>query len=880
MKSFSFGRGLSAAATLLILAGCASEAPWGTGSGEGSIKLDLATTNDVTAAVPAVRAVSSEIATPPVSDFKVKVSKSDGSFSQTFSSVKEFAEKDSYSVGTYEIEAWYGEPESQGFVRGEDYEYAYYYGKITDVTVLEGQTTNVDLTASLANSVIVIEYTEAFKKYFTDWQTSVQTDGHEPVNLGSEEGMSYVVPGNVNVIIDAELQNGKTLKLNPATFVTEARHMYKMRYNVYNGEVGGIAKDQLVIEFDESLNQEPVKIDLTEELENTLAPVVKPEGFENGQNFVTQSGTPFNGEVKFNVSAMGGIKEAKLTIESDTYNPGFLRNGFIDLCQATEKNQTDIQAAGIKAVGFFRNPGEMAQLDLTELCRKLPDGNHKFIFQVKDKFDQINDPVSVTVACVPVEMSMTAAPAPFGEGYVDVTVSYNGPDPTAPGSNPFSFRCQGNYGFVDSEILSISRKESTRAFESYDYVYRISVPDVDRDEFEVRAFFEEETGEGPNLTTNAKFVYPDYQVQLDPMTQKLRINVVNDDPNKKTLFFHKLRVFVNGTRLKEGEFSRDEPTGLIAVYNLQPETEYRIQTTLQSSANATKFGSDDTIITTKATPVPNGDFSQIEQSISKQLNVGGTWRVSPTDYNTKCNFKYSEPIGGWASINKKTFYEGSNPQNSWFMVASTFVGDKHNELNTVVIRTVGYSHNGQLPSRSGGAFNTTYYNPQAPNYNSFTRVSGELFLGTYNFDGNEIRSDGVAFDARPTSLSFSYKYVPQQSVSRGSVEVIVYDEKGSVINQRKIYLYETDGMRDGKITLHRYPFGVRPGKVCIRFLSSDLELGQNIETKLPTGSELDEGIRNLFKETTIADNSAHAMCIGSELTVSNLRFNYGEKQND
>lgn len=214
------------------------------------------------------------------------------------------------------------------------------------------------------------------------------------------------------------------------------------------------------------------------------------------------------------------------------------------------------------------------------------------------------------------------------------------------------------------------------------------------------------------------------------------------------------------------------------------------------------------------------------------------------------------------------------------MVASTFVGDKHNELNTVVIRTVGYSHNGQLPSRSGGAFNTTYYNPQAPNYNSFTRVSGELFLGTYNFDGNEIRSDGVAFDARPTSLSFSYKYVPQQSVSRGSVEVIVYDEKGSVINQRKIYLYETDGMRDGKITLHRYPFGVRPGKVCIRFLSSDLELGQNIETKLPTGSELDEGIRNLFKETTIADNSAHAMCIGSELTVSNLRFNYGEKQND
>jgi hypothetical protein len=876
MKSFSFGRGLSAAATLLILAGCASEAPWGTGSGEGSIKLDLATTNDVTAAVPAVRAVSSEIATPPVADFKVKVSKSDGSFSQTFSSVKEFVDKDNYSVGTYEIEAWYGDPESQGFVRGEDYEYAYYYGKITDVTVLEGQTTNVNLEASLANSAITIEYTEAFKKYFTDWQTSVQTDGHEAVNLGSEEGMSYVVPGNVNVIIQAELQNGKSLRLNPATFVTEPRHWYKMRYNVYNGEVGGIAKDQLVIEFDESLNEEPIVIDLTEELENTPAPVVKPEGFEDGQNFVTQSGTPFNGEVKFNVSAMGGIKEAKLTVESDTYNPAFLKNGVIDLCQATEKNKADMQASGIKAVGFFRNPGEMAQLDLTELCRTLPDGQHKFILQVKDKFDQVNEPISVTVACVPVEMSMTAAPAPFGEGYVDVTVTYNGPDPTAPGSNPFSFRCQGNYGFVDSEILSISKKETTRAFESHDYVYRISVPDVDRDEFEVRAFFGEETGEGPNLTTNAQFVYPDYQVQLDPMTQKLRINVMNDNPDKKTLFFHKLRVFVNGNRLNDSDFRRIDANGLIVVYGLQPETEYRIQTTLQSSTNVTKFGSDETIRTAKASPVPNGDFSDFEQTINKEIQVGGNYKWGGPTYSNKCSFKYSEPTGGWASINKKTFYEGSNPQNSWFMVASTYIGDTYNNKNTVVIRTVGYSHSGTLPSVTSSS---RYYNPEAPNKDSFTRVSGELFLGTYSFDGTESRQDGFAFDARPTSLSFNYKYEPHQSVSRGSAEVIIYSADGTQINQRKIYLYQTDGMVEGKIVLHRYPFAVKPAKIWIRFLSSDLEPGNSIETKRPMNNELDEGVSSLFGRT-LKDNSAHAMCIGSVLTVSNLRFNYGEKQND
>lgn len=873
MKSFSFGCIFCTASALLALASCAGEAPWGSGSGEGSIKLDLAANNDVTAAVPAVRAVSSEIATPPVADFQVKVTKSDGSYSQTFSNVKEFVEKQSYTVGTYEIEAWYGEPESQGFVTGDDYQYAYYYGKVTDVTVIEGKTTDVNLSVSLANSVIAIEYTEAFKKYFADWQTSVQTDGHEPVNLGGSEGLCYVVPGNVNIIIDAELQNGKNLKLNPATFVIEPRHMYKMRYNVYNGEVGGIAKDQLVIEFDESLNEEAIKIDLSDELENTPAPVVRPEGFENGQSFVTQSGTPFSGEVKFNVSAMGGIKEANLTVVSDTYKPGFLQNGVIDLCKASSQNQSDMQAAGINAVGFFRNPGEMAQLDLTELCRALPAGQHEFIFQVKDNYDQINEPVSVTIASIPVEMAMTAAPAPFGEGYVDVTVSYNGPDPTAPGSNPFSFRCQGNYGFVDSNILSITKKESTRAFESHDYIYRISVPDVDRDEFEIRGFFGEESGAGPDMTTNAQFVYPDYQVQLDPMTQKLRINVVNDDPKKKLLFFHKLRVFIDGTRLKEGEFTRDEPTGLIAIYDLEPSTQYRVQTTLQSAENATKFGSDETITTTPASPVPNGDFSETAETINKKIRVGGEWLCGAITYHTDCQFRYSEPTGGWASLNKKTFYEKSNPQNSWFMVASTYM-----EENSVVVRTVGYNHNGTVPGKTGDFWSTKHYNTSAPDYSSgFERCSGELFLGKYNFDGTEDREDGVAFDARPTSLMFNYKYEPQQAVSRGSAEVIIYAEDGNtVINQRKIYLYKTDGMVDGKIILHRYPFGVKPGKICIRFLSSDLEAGNNIETKVPTGSALDEG--KGLNNNDIGENSAHAISVGSVLTVSNLKFIYGEKQ--
>lgn len=869
-------------AAVMLSTSCSQDAPWGAGNGEGEIHLHLSAYGDVTAAVPSVRAVSTDIVAPPVAEFQVKVSKIDGSYSESFSTVSDFVKKGSFPAGSYQIEAWYGDPNAQGFVKSgeENYEHAYYYGKTSNITVLEGQSTEVQLSAALGNAIVVIEYSDAFKNYFTDWSTSVQTSGSSPVDFGSDEGLGYVMPGNVNVIISAELPNGKTISLSPGNFDVKAQHMYKMRYNIYNGEVG--KADRLEISFDENLETERILIDLTDELENTAAPVVTPEGFINEQNFVIQRGTTFDGEIKFNVSAPGNITAANLTIEMEQVNDpenklSFLTDGMIDLCAATESQKAEMERAGIKAVGFFRNPGKMAQLDLTEMCRNLPEGKYRILFQVKDSYTQVNDPVSVGFSCIPVDMSMTAEPAPFGEGYADIIVSYNGPDPTAPGSNPFTFRVQGNSSYSDSEIISITKKESTRAFESYDYVYRITVPDVDRDVFTVRAYFGEETAMGPDMTTDVTFEYPDYQVQLDPMTQKLRINVVHDDPKKKTLFFHKLKVFINGTRLSEGTFSRDEPTKWIAVYDLQPSTQYRVQTTLQSAENATKFGSDETITTSPATPVPNGDFSQTSNTINNQkLQVGGSYRNTAAIWHTNwCVFNYFEPIGGWASINQKTFYPESKEKNSWFMVASTYV-----ENGSVIIRTVGYNHNGIVPEKSGNALNSIYYCTNSPDYDSFSRCSGELFLGSYSFNGTETRSEGVLFNARPTSLTFKYKYKKQQESSRGSAEIIIYAEDGTtVINTRKVYLYDTEEtVKDYKIVLYRYPFGIQAGKLCIKFLSSDLENNAPVETKVPKGAELNEGLGT--GEYDVPTNSAHAVSVGSVLTISDLKFNYGEKQNE
>ena len=184
--------------------------------------------------------------------------------------------------------------------------------------------------------------------------------------------------------------------------------------------------------------------------------------------------------------------------------------------------------------------------------------------------------------------------------------------------------------------------------------------------------------------------------------------------------------------------------------------------------------------------MPNGDFSETAQTINKKLRVGGEWLCGAITYHTDCLIQYSEPIGGWASINKKTFYEGADPQNTWFMAASTFKSG-----SDVVIRTVGYNHSRTVPARTGSFTSTKHYNTDAPPYSDFTRVSGELFLGSYDFNGSETKSEGVAFNARPTSMTFKYKYEPQQTSSRASVEVTVYAVDGTtVLNHRKIYLYD------------------------------------------------------------------------------------------
>ena len=117
-------------------------------------------------------------------------------------------------------EAFYGDENSEGF------DAPYYYGSQT-LTVLENKSTPVSLTASLANSMVTVIFTDAVKDYFASVSGSVESSpGLKTAYAVDETRAVYVKPGSTTVSVDVTKQSGVSAKLSPVTFNAEARHHY------------------------------------------------------------------------------------------------------------------------------------------------------------------------------------------------------------------------------------------------------------------------------------------------------------------------------------------------------------------------------------------------------------------------------------------------------------------------------------------------------------------------------------------------------------------------------------------------------------------------------------------------------------------------------
>lgn len=820
MKLLHYGFLLVGAA--LGLAACSEDNPWMNSDGEGGILPLVNADSHVKDAIP-TRATAM---TPDVQEFGLKLTKADGQFTKTWDRLADFDEKQGFRSGEYTLEAFYGSIDEEGFEKP-------CYKGAAQVVVKPGEQTEVAVTATLANSMVSIDYTDAFKNYFADYQTSLHSEGYGYNELPKDcPDPMYVAPGKVQISVAFTKPNGQSATVQPAEFTAEARHHYHVTLDCNNGNVGDA---QLIVTFDDTVDQEEVIVDLSDELLNMPEPEVTPQGFTDGQTLQLIEHSPADSPMKFTAYVPAGIQAATFTVNSDSYTPPFGRE--VDLASADGAVQSQLAAAGVKVLGLFKNPDKLATVDFSGLIEQLPAGTHTITLQMKDRLTRVNTPVSVTIVNAPLELSFLSAPVcPFGSTSATVNISYNGTDPrrdiTVQGLNDDGV-------WVDCPVTSAAatnakaRKSRSDAFPSKAYALGVTVPVTTRD-IQVRIYYK-----GVQKATGV--IKRGYAVEANAFARHAILTVkTNKESIASTV--NSLRVYDGEKELGSGNITRDPANGTVTITNLKGSTRYHLYFTTASSGSS--FTDADVAFTTEAeAQVENAGM---ENWYSEKVHSQKTLGIGEDIYRW---FPNAQGSNYWGTRNATTTGQSTGTTCYYTSFSGTI-----NSGNAAEISTLGWGKNVTF----GGANDK----PQV--------TAGMLFMGSHSYSGSETTFEpsketfdyGRSFTSRPTSLSFDYKFTSHNSEAFKAYVVIENRAGGKTTRLAYGELVSNTNVSNFTNTTIRLNYSnltLKATHAYIVFISSNAE---------NPGVSKHQGSKNAFK------GNSDSKYIGNVLTVDNIKFNY------
>lgn len=858
MKNYQKGLLLLALVPGLGLTSCGDESPWSGSDETGGIALNLE--SDGRLMRHGTRADDTQCPiVPDANAFGIKLTKSDNTYSKTWSSLDGFNKESEFPIGDFTIEATYGDVAEQGFER------PCFKGTNT-LHVSPGTTTPVNVTATLANAMVTLRYTDAFLANYSTYSAAIETPNHsEPVLFPQGETRSaFIDPtgeGYTELVLTLTNDQGQTVNLRPAKFVAQPRRNYVITVNV----TGNVSKGDAVLEigFEEEVTKETITISLGDELFTSPAPEVRPTNFTVGTPVELMEYDELAVSPQFDLYAFGGFREVNLKVANTngTYVPAFGSN--VNLVNADATTQAQLADAGVKVSGLFRNPDKMAVVNVKNFLGNLPAGEYSVKVEVVDALgrlstETVENPVELTANVTKTEYSIVSA------GNIDylaneakVVVNTN--------SQQLKNRIKFRVNNAEAAVKSVTeggaapapKRTRTRADLPYTYTYTLDVPQATTAEVAVESSYGKLKATA-NVTVNG----PAYEVVSDAFARFAVFGIETDNAEMKEYLTKNLTVYNGNAAVTPGNITRDVQNGFITVKGLSAGKAYEGYSLKLGDG----FEKPVPSFTTEAeTDVPNGQFSENGEHIYfNKIETGGKFGtgLAGSTYQWTTTIDRYAPAG-WASLNAKTAYSGSNPLNTWFVVPSTYLDN-----GVCVIRTVGYHHNGTVPDLDKGGFKT--YNGKAPG--NLEISEGVLFLGSYSFDGNEHRENGVPFSSRPMSMTFDYKYSPL-SGHQAQADLIVLDNNNNVIASQTEYLSACPDMQTRTIKIANYPFGKKASKLYVRFRSmrDDTQPALNI----PSGSSLNiSGYNGLTNN--IPANEYKAFAVGSVLTLDNVKLGYAD----
>lgn len=823
-------------------------------AGTGGINPQLKINPEVKTTSPIVNSRAGDVM-PTADDLSISLTSEDGSIRQTWPSISKFPKDEPFKVGKYTMEASYGSLDVEGF------EKPYFYGS-SEFQVTEDNTTDVSIVAKLANTMVSISYTDAFRNYFTNYAVELHSTGGKYLTYDREETRPiYLRPGDISLNILLTKQNGVSSNFQPATISNALpQHHYRITLDVNGGEMGAA---KLIVSFDDSVNEEAVTIDLSDDIMNAPAPEVTPQGFTEGTPLSLYEGEKPADGAKMMILARGGLSAATLTTQSAS----LIEQGWpaeIELMGSLESQRARLRDLGLKVSGLYKNPDQMAIIDFTDALAKIKysasSSQSTFTLVVKDKNLKVNEPITLSVNTMFVLAEITATSSvKVGATEAELTVKFDGRD----FENNISVETKDEFGvWKKSQILSIT--EANAADKTYKV--KITVPDGVND-IPVRISYCDVVKAEAVITR----ISPDFSIVADAFATKALIKVSTDEPGMLAKIVKNAAIYVNGSKVKVA--SRNEEIGIIQINGLNAATQYSIKATVMEGSASPSFTDEISVTTEAQSALPNSNFEDIEQTINTTINCGGVYYETKLNINPHQNtkaFNVSTPKN-WANVNAKTFCTSASNKNTWYMQPSTMSDSsvKQNGANSVKLVSVAWDNKGvDIPSYNftWGKLEENYgYSHNAPDKISY-RAAGKLFLGSYSFTSSstsETYNEGIAFASRPASLNGYYRYTPGANAAsdKGFVKIeVLGNENGSLVTiaSGSLNLSGTSGFTTFSIPLTYSKFGVKASRIKVMFASS-----KNIGT--------------IAQETAgivTTNDLESASSLGSTLWIDNLSLSY------
>lgn len=852
---------------VLLLAGCNES--WNPGvDGEGSIVPVVGLDTNTISSRGDKGLSRSDAQAITVDDLHLTLTSTSTGAVREWNTVDEFNVEEKFNVGAYTLEASYGTRGEEGFGK------PYYYG-VTSLTVSENKTTTVALTASLANSMISIKYTDSFISYFGDYSVSVKSlAGKEAISYSKFDSEPvYVNPGNVELGVNVVKPNGQSLTI-PVSIVAKAKYHHNVTLDVNGGNVG---EAELVIGFDDTMDKENITIDLSQDLENIPEPTIMADGFTEAPVEIIAGCDPDNPLV-FTVKASGGIAKAVLETRSTT----LLEKGWpgtVDLMATPVATGTTMTALGFSEIGMWHNPDKMAVLDFSKVITNIPykDGVNNqstFTLTVTDRLSQESNVVTLTVNVEKLEVEVVSNESlPYYETNMAFDLAYNGADPatriaveykdhtgtwrrlviesiTAKSRALMNYKVNVSglpsdavYGERDVllRVLALNDKGLVMQTSPEWSVVRQKVPFSftvnENDVFALRA---------SGLVAHDEKPVADFVASSTPV-----LEMSTDGGANYSIYNYT----VDGDRLKiEGLKSSTTYTARLKAdgMNCRPvtfttEAELQLPNAGMDEWSSEKKGDYQYLWTVGGgvwNTLNNLTTSQFGSGSSNGLNCGGA-AYKATSGTIPANGRSTKSGDGGGSM-------GTNKSGDGHTVGDALLHSdlkySHSGDNAALIRTVGWSKDNEAASGIFGA-----------NYGKCKNVTaGELYLGTCN--GND-PVYGYEFTSRPSSLSFYYRYdvVKAGNGDFGTVEITMLDAQGNEIATASKELNEQSSYVEVTLPLD-YSATVKASKMKLIFKSSgnSAALSANATYVRPPGTK----------------NISGGEFIGSELYIDDITLNY------